>query len=466
MGQHLSTNAFADEGCPVDHKNMSQEEIDQMMAQYKKMGQHHPTNSTKDQKSTSTQSSPPQTEDSDSKCPVDQKNMSKEQVQAYMSRHKQPTASKEEAATVYDVYGQELSKANLMPATPNQLPSPGQKDLLSTDREKSSIPKSGGRAHETWTYPSPQMFYNALKRKGKADGVEETDMDTVVSVHNSMNEKTWNEVVDWEERYHCSTCTNPKLMRFKGRPHDLSPAAWFRTTFMGYPMPFDRHDWIVDRCGKEQARYIIDYYYREGPDPIEIHVRPALDSPTAMLDRMQRGIAGVRDRILGDVQEQKPLEEQTFMKHITEEFKDGWVRGQILDKREFQFLSNLTPQGVQDIAEDVQKRCSKVSEAFREAGDDPQKMEKANVKVNYCMAQRICKPQADEFMSVLEKGGNETEVYDKMTSCLERFHIMARRTLLEAAGVAQSGPEFPAGVTPSVGRSSPSPAPAPASGIE
>jgi len=29
-----------------------------------------------------------------------------------------------------------------------------------------------------------------------------------------------------------------------------------------YPEPFDRHDWIVDRCGKE-VRYVIDYYYNE-----------------------------------------------------------------------------------------------------------------------------------------------------------------------------------------------------------
>lgn len=29
-----------------------------------------------------------------------------------------------------------------------------------------------------------------------------------------------------------------------------------------YPEPFDRHDWIVDRCGTE-VRYVIDYYYNE-----------------------------------------------------------------------------------------------------------------------------------------------------------------------------------------------------------
>jgi hypothetical protein len=27
-------------------------------------------------------------------------------------------------------------------------------------------------------------------------------------------------------------------------------------------MPFDRHDWIVDRCGRE-VRYVIDFYFNE-----------------------------------------------------------------------------------------------------------------------------------------------------------------------------------------------------------
>lgn len=29
---------------------------------------------------------------------------------------------------------------------------------------------------------------------------------------------------------------------------------------LGGPAPFDRHDWIVDRCGKE-VRYVIDFYF-------------------------------------------------------------------------------------------------------------------------------------------------------------------------------------------------------------
>lgn len=54
-------------------------------------------------------------------------------------------------------------------------------------------------------------------------------------------------------------------------------------------MPFDRHDWIVDRCGKE-VRYIIDYYdggevnVQNGKFAI-LDVRPAFDSFSAIWDR-------------------------------------------------------------------------------------------------------------------------------------------------------------------------------------
>lgn len=57
-----------------------------------------------------------------------------------------------------------------------------------------------------------------------------------------------------------------------------------------YELPFDRHDWIVDRCGQE-VRYIIDYYdigdeeaYKRG-EFVFLDVRPAMDSFQAVLDR-------------------------------------------------------------------------------------------------------------------------------------------------------------------------------------
>ena len=49
-----------------------------------------------------------------------------------------------------------------------------------------------------------------------------------------------------------------------------------------YELPFDRHDWIVERDGRE-VRYVIDYYDggSVNPDTYQftvLDVRPALDS--------------------------------------------------------------------------------------------------------------------------------------------------------------------------------------------
>lgn len=59
---------------------------------------------------------------------------------------------------------------------------------------------------------------------------------------------------------------------------------------MGYELPFDRHDWIIDRCGKD-VRYVIDYYDggQVGPDYkfALLDVRPAMDSATNIWDRMR-----------------------------------------------------------------------------------------------------------------------------------------------------------------------------------
>jgi hypothetical protein len=37
-----------------------------------------------------------------------------------------------------------------------------------------------------------------------------------------------------------------------------TPQARF-LNFLGFKLPFDRHDWVVDRCGTD-VRYIIDFY--------------------------------------------------------------------------------------------------------------------------------------------------------------------------------------------------------------
>ena len=59
---------------------------------------------------------------------------------------------------------EEIDPRNMMPP-PNQTPSLDQPFQLSTDRQSSSIPKDG--TDGTWLYPSEQMFWNAMIRKGE-----------------------------------------------------------------------------------------------------------------------------------------------------------------------------------------------------------------------------------------------------------------------------------------------------------
>lgn len=203
---------------------------------------------------------------------------------------------------------------------------PEQKTELSTERVVSSIPRSRSSAApgaspydapsacpvkhdssqpseeqtEKWEYPSPQQFYNALVRKGWE--TPEEHVETMVLVHNFLNEQAWLEVLEWEKLAGADS-TRAELARFQGKPGTLTPKArlfgWLGqimpNTFSTEP-PFDRHDWIVrrpDQQGKE-VRYVIDYYsVPDDPDKDEpefvLDVRPALDSIESLSVRLQKG---------------------------------------------------------------------------------------------------------------------------------------------------------------------------------
>lgn len=157
---------------------------------------------------------------------------------------------------------------------------------LSIDRESSTIPRADAIGDgASWQYPSPRMFYNALKRKGK--GVPAENIDTMLAVHNYLNEAVWKEVAEKEKTLH-PQC-EPKLKRFMGRPEDWSPTAWWHVKMRGGEPPFDRHDWYIDRCGCE-VRYVIDYYSghpESGEATFNVDIRPAIDTPQALLDRFR-----------------------------------------------------------------------------------------------------------------------------------------------------------------------------------
>lgn len=93
----------------------------------------------------------------------------------------------------------ELNPANNMP-TLAQSRVPGQTMELPLERTESSIPRSpspdGSEVPPKWEYPSPQQFYNALARKGWE--TPEEHVETMVEIHNFLNEMAWKEVCKWE----------------------------------------------------------------------------------------------------------------------------------------------------------------------------------------------------------------------------------------------------------------------------
>jgi cytochrome c heme-lyase len=232
---------------------------------------------------------------------------------------------------------------------------------LPLSRESSTIPKADGTL---WEYPSPQQMYNAMLRKGYTDTPVDA-VESMVSVHNFLNEGAWAEIMGWERRfskgiaegykickqgeeranYTLGTAENPfdtttwtdaampppKLLRFTGRPTEPTPksqilqwASWAMPEKFGTPPPFDRHDWFVERCndkGCKEVRYVIDYY--EGaPEPTGepvffLDVRPAVDGPTSAAERMVRygtdvfwRASGGEARILKKVEEARLAREE------------------------------------------------------------------------------------------------------------------------------------------------------------
>eukprot|EP00048_Salpingoeca_helianthica_P016488 m.232561 g.232561 ORF g.232561 m.232561 type:complete len:241 (-) comp18778_c0_seq1:86-808(-) len=183
-----------------------------------------------------------------------------------------------------------VNPLNNMMIQERQKPAPNQKETLSTKRETSTIPKGEvnpdhqSKDSQNWEYPSPQMFYNAMLRKGW--NPSEGDMNTIVNIHNNVNEQSWHQIQIWES-LHPETADSIKLKRFIGRPKDLTPKARLRSWFSG-TTPFDRHDWIVDRNG-EEVRYVIDFYSgtRAEVPYVEIDARPAIDGVQSFVDRLR-----------------------------------------------------------------------------------------------------------------------------------------------------------------------------------
>jgi cytochrome c heme-lyase len=155
-------------GCPVDHSTLAK----------------HPQ--------ASSSSTPP------ASCPVDHSSLTNSALSSssttscpvdHASSSKSASAS---AAQCPVQHTETLDPRNHLPVL-TQERSPSQTTDLPTERTSSSIPRDGTG---NWEYPSPQQFYNALVRKGWE--TPEKEIETIVEIHNFLNEKAWEEVQKWE----------------------------------------------------------------------------------------------------------------------------------------------------------------------------------------------------------------------------------------------------------------------------
>ena len=144
-----------------------------------------------------------------------------------------------------------------------------------------AIPAAGrGNSFDgsTWLNPSPNALFRALKRADKP--IHATDAADVSAVHNAVTDNTWQCILEYEDA-HRRRCPHPTLARFYGMDGVYSYKAQFVHRVLGGPLPFDRHDWVVDRCGTE-VKYVIDYYSVEEPNEDgEVEVSYSIDARPA-----------------------------------------------------------------------------------------------------------------------------------------------------------------------------------------
>lgn len=156
-------------------------------------------------------------------------------------------------------------------SSPYDAPSP----TAASHGNPSNSESETGRDEATgnWIYPSEKQFFEALMRKGNSPASTSsaselaTSVASIIPIHNAVNERAWKQILDWEKKAPSSDpgsqkCGGPKLYSFRGlgvEPQFLSPRARING-WLGYQHPFDRHDWIVERCDGGHVEYVIDFY--------------------------------------------------------------------------------------------------------------------------------------------------------------------------------------------------------------
>lgn len=206
-----------------------------------------------------TTTAPSQAEASADKCPVDHTTRA-----AWLAANPgqnspfQPKAAAAEGFTKAASSTEQDSTSTSPPPPSGPVPAGKRVRRLSEDRVISSIPRyatetpeaSGSKSstpepasshtstdaiseENKWVYPSEGQFFRAMLRKHQAGLYSDAsappnpaDMQTIVPIHNAVNEKAWAEVLAWEAKQGGDKCGGIRLVSFKGRPKERTPKAW------------------------------------------------------------------------------------------------------------------------------------------------------------------------------------------------------------------------------------------------
>jgi cytochrome c heme-lyase len=237
------------------------------------------------------------------------------------------------------------------------------------------------------------MFYNALARKNKLDDdTNEADMESVVAVHNHMNEQTWEQILRYERTVLGpeTAAATPKLLKFHGRPQDLSPKAAMKHYLCGHPLPFDRHDWFIERHNGQVVRYVLDYY--AGIDhSLHVDVRPALDGPISLYERaIVVPLARLRhttDFIPLPLFPNDVLKAQyDESKHIWQNLIHGGGTGGTAASTSSSSLPTIT------VADLLKNDCRAVAAAVSACTDEAD-CQRASIDLTLCLGKRLCQAE-------------------------------------------------------------------------
>ncbi|KAF9887869.1 hypothetical protein FE257_009529 [Aspergillus nanangensis] len=187
------------------------------------------------------------------------------------TKSQRPLSTDREVSTIpraVDPVPQQSSAAQTAPPSPYSTTAASHGAPSNAETETGHDEKSGN-----WIYPSERQFFEALMRKGNTPASTTsaselaTSVASIIPIHNAVNERAWQQILQWENRGPRSDpgskkCGGPRLYSFRGLgvdPQFLSPRARVNN-LMGYQLPFDRHDWVVERCDGERVEYVIDFY--------------------------------------------------------------------------------------------------------------------------------------------------------------------------------------------------------------